>query len=199
MSEAAEVRPRGRPRSAEAHGAILGATAALLAEGGFAQLTMDAVALRAGVSKATVYRRWGSKEELTMAVVDSMPYALEPPHTGSVEGDLLAFTQIQIDRIADTPLPRMMPRLMAETFNYPDLHTAIVEGAVNVLRGSLATILRRGIERGELREDIDVELAIDVLHGTIVYRILLSAGDMRSVVGYGPRMFRLLLEGLHTQ
>ncbi len=103
MSEAAPTRTRGRPRSAEAHGAILGAAAALLAEGGFAQLTMEAVAMRAGVSKATVYRRWGSKEELVMELVTAMPYAGEPPDTGSVEGDLLELTQIQIDRIADTP------------------------------------------------------------------------------------------------
>jgi len=196
LSEAAPPRPRGRPRSAEAHGAILGATAALLAEGGFAQLTMEAVAVRAGVSKATVYRRWGSKEELVLELVSSMPYAGEPPDTGSVEGDLLELTQIQIDRIADTPLPRMMPRLMAETFEHPELHAAIVEHGVDVLRGSLGTILRRGIERGELREDVDVELAVDALHGSIVYRILLYGGDIRQVVGYGPRMYRLLLQGL---
>ena len=105
-------------------------------------------------------------------------------------------TPTQIDRIADTPLPRMMPRLLAETFDHPELHTAIVEGAVNVLRKTLAAILRRGIERGELRKDIDIDLAVDALHGTIVYRILLSGGDIRTVVGYGPRIYGLLLQGL---
>jgi AcrR family transcriptional regulator len=196
VSEVAPPRPRGRPRSAEAHGAILGAAAALLAEGGFAQLTMEAVASRAGVSKATVYRRWKSKEDLVLELVSAMPYGGEPPDTGSVEGDLVELTQIQIDRIADTPLPRMMPRLLAETFDAPDLHDAIVENAVDVLRGTIAAILRHGIERGELRSDFDVELAVDALHGSIVYRILLGGGDLRQVVGYGPRMYRLLLQGL---
>lgn len=196
MSEAAPPRPRGRPRSAEAHGAILGATAALLAEGGFAQLTMEAVAARAGVSKATVYRRWKSKEDLVLSVVSEMPYGGEPPDTGSVEGDLVALAQIQIDRIAHTPLPRMMPRLLAETFEVPDLHAAIVEHGVGVLRDALGAILRRGVERGELRDDFDLDLAVDALHGSIVYRILLTGGDIRHVAGYGPRMYGLLLQGL---
>lgn len=197
MSSEVTARPRGRPRSAAADDAILGATAALLAEGGFGALTMEAVALRAGVSKATLYRRWKSKEDLVMHLVSQMPYAGPAPDTGTTLGDLEELTQIQIDRIADTPLPRMMPRLLAETFDAPDLHAAIVERGVNVLRDTLATIVGRGMDRGELRADLDVELVVDALHGAIVYRILLSAGDVRSVVGYGPRMFELLLRGLH--
>jgi len=194
--EASAPRPRGRPRSAEAHGAILGAAAALLAEGGFAALTMEAVALRAGVSKTTVYRRWNSKEELVTDLVSQMPYSGPAPDTGSFGGDLEALTQIQIDRIADTPLPRVMPRLLAETFDSPELHATIVEQGVNVLRGTLATLVRRGMERGELRDDLDVELVVDALHGTIVYRILLAAGDLRAVAGYPPRMLELLMRGL---
>lgn len=194
--EAPASRPRGRPRSAEAHGAILGATAALLAEGGFAGLTMEAVALRAGVSKATVYRRWKSKEELVMSLVSQMPYGGPAPDTGSLAGDLQALAQLQIERIADTPMPRVMPRLLAETFDAPELHAAIVDGAVNVLRGTLATMVRRGMERGELRDDLDVELVVDAMHGTIVYRVLLAAGDLRAVAGYPARMLELLMRGL---
>jgi len=197
--EAPASRPRGRPRSAEAHGAILGAAAALLAEGGFAGLTMEAVALRAGVSKATVYRRWKSKEQLVMSLVSQMPYGGPAPDTGSIAGDVQALTQIQIDRLADTPMPRVMPRLLAETFDAPELHAAIVERGVNVLRGTLATMVRRGMERGELRDDLDVELVVDAMHGTIVYRMLLAAGDLRAVAGYAPPMLELLMRGMRPE
>ncbi len=187
---------RGRPRSAEAHGAILGAAAALLAEGGFTQLTMEAVAARAGVSKATVYRRWGSKEELVLDLVTSMPYPGEAPDTGSVEGDLLELTRIQIDRIADTPLPRMMPRLMAETFEHPELHAAIVEHVSTCCAtlwppSSAAASSAASCARTSTSSWRSTPCTARSCTGSC-----LSGGDIRSVVGYGPRMYGLLLQGL---
>ncbi len=65
-----------------------------------------------------------------------------------------------------------------------------------MFRGTLATMIRRAMERGELRDDLDIKLVVDAMHGTIVYRMLVAAGDHRAVAGYPPRMLEMLMRGL---
>jgi AcrR family transcriptional regulator len=190
--EAAPARGRGRPRSAEAHQAILGATLTLLDEVGYRALTIEAVAARAGVGKTTIYRRWPSKLELVVEAVAEMRPPLPTEDTGSLQGDFLAFQRGQISRVAAGPMPRIAPRLLAESVSDRELHEAVQRELIDPIRTAIGEVLQRGVDRGELRADLDVELATDVVHGTVVYRILRSEGDLLAAVAPVPRVLDLL-------
>jgi AcrR family transcriptional regulator len=195
----APARPRGRPRSAEAHGAILSAAIALLAEHGLRGLSIEAVAAEAGVGKTTIYRRWSSKEELIVEAVEHIrPPAGELPDTGSFVGDLMALAALQEERLAATAAPRLVPILLSESTDNPELHALLVERLVRPLRAILTEFVRRGVERGELRSDLDVEPLVDVIHGTPVYRLLLTGGDLTGIRDRMARVVRLLMEGVSS-
>jgi len=191
-AEAAPARGRGRPRSAEAHQAILGATLTLLDEVGYRALTIEAVAARAGVGKTTIYRRWPSKLELVVEAVAEMRPPLPTEDTGSLQGDFLAFQRGQISRVAAGPMPRIAPRLLAESVSDRELHEAVQRELIDPIRTAIGEVLQRGVDRGELRADLDLELATDVVHGTVVYRILRSEGDLLAAVAPVPRVLDLL-------
>ena len=100
MSEAADTRRPGRPRSAEAHAAILRAALELAVSGGLSGLSMEAIAARAGVGKATIYRRWKTKEALFAEAIGSIAVMPDIPDTGTVRGDLDAASSAAIGRLA---------------------------------------------------------------------------------------------------
>ena len=172
-AEAAPARGRGRPRSAEAHQAILGATLTLLDEVGYRALTIEAVAARAGVGKTTIYRRWPSKLELVVEAVAEMRPPLPTEDTGSLQGDFLAFQRGQISRVAAGPMPRIAPRLLAESVSDRELHEAVQRELIDPIRTAIGEVLQRGVDRGELRADLDVELTLAMLIGPVlVQRVL---------------------------
>jgi AcrR family transcriptional regulator len=191
-ADSSPARGRGRPRSAEAHQAILSATLTLLDEIGYRALTIEAVAARAGVGKTTIYRRWPSKLELVIEAVGEVRPPLPTEDTGSLQGDFLAFQRGQISRVAAGPLPRIAPRLLAESVSDRELHEAVQRVLIEPIRTAIGEVLQRGIDRGELRADLDLELATDVIHGTVVYRILRSQGDLLAAVAPVPRVMDLL-------
>ncbi len=189
-------RSPGRPRSAEAHQAILTATVELLAEQGLRGLSIEAVAARAGVGKTTIYRRWDSKDELVADAAAMVPPPHLPPDQGSLIGDLGAIAAVQQARLESTQLPRLLPRVLSDSADDPELHALIVERAVQPLRAMIGEVVRRAIERGELRPDLDVEATVDVLHALPVYRILIHGGDLQRALAPLPGLFALLIEGL---
>jgi len=191
-AEGAPARGRGRPRSEVAHRAILVATLELLDEAGYRALAIETVAKRAGVGKTTIYRRWPSKLELAIDAMHELRPPGPPEDTGSLEGDFGAFQRAQVERVARTPLPRVAPRLISEAVGDPELHAAIMRELIDPVREAVREVLRRGVERGELRPDLDLDLATDIVHGTVVYRIMLSQGDILSAAGAVPRVLDLL-------
>ena len=191
-AKTAPARGRGRPRSETAHRAILDATLTLLDEGGYRPLTIEAVAARAGVGKTTIYRRWPSKLELVIEAVSELRPALPTEDTGSLQGDFNAFQRTQITRVAAGPLPRIAPRLIAESVGDEELHAAIKRELIEPIREALGEVLRRGVDRGELRRDLDLELATDIVHGTLVYRMLLSQGNLMAAANVVPRVLDLM-------
>ncbi|HYN52083.1 MAG TPA: TetR/AcrR family transcriptional regulator [Thermoleophilaceae bacterium] len=191
-ANSAPARGRGRPRSEQAHRAILDATLTLLDEGGYGPLTIEAVAARAGVGKTTIYRRWPSKLELVIEAVGEMRPPLPTEDTGSVQGDFLAFQRNQINRVAAGPLPRVAPRLIAESVGDAELQAVVQRELIAPVRQAIGEVLQRGVDRGELLADLDVELATDIVHGTVVYRILTSQGDLLGAVSAIPRVLDLL-------
>lgn len=183
---------RGRPRSAEAHRAILDATLTMLDEIGYGALTIEGVAARAGVGKTTIYRRWPSKLELAVDAVAEMRPEFPPEDAGSLEGDFAAVQRNQVARAAAGPVPRILPRMLAESMGDADLHRAIRQELIDPIRAVIGEVLRRGVERGELPPDLDFELATDMVHGTVVYRILLSQGDLAGALTAVPRVLDLM-------
>ena len=192
MSTAAR-RP-GRPRSAEAHQAILQAALDLAVEGGLAGMSMEGIAARSGVGKATIYRRWPTKHALLADALRSILATVQAPDTGSVRSDFVALAE---QALANAPgALRLMPRLMIEGAEDPELLAVCREVLVDPRRAATREILRRAVERGELRADLDLELAIDALAGPLIYRVLINGGDPRVVDGMAERLVDLILPGL---
>jgi AcrR family transcriptional regulator len=195
VTEAADTRRPGRPRSPEAHAAILRAALELAVEGGLAGLSMEAIAARAGVGKATIYRRWKSKEELFAEAIGMIAVNPEVPDTGSVRGDFEAASGAAVERMAPEAF-RVLPRLLADAADDPELLAALHAALVRPRRAAIAAVLRRGIERGELRADIDVDLVSDMLIGPLIARVLLAGGDPRALDGMPMRIYDTLAAGI---
>ncbi|MFI5046960.1 MAG: TetR/AcrR family transcriptional regulator [Acidimicrobiia bacterium] len=171
-------RAPGRPRSVEADDAILEAAIELFAETGYEGLSVEAVAARAGVGKATVYRRYSCKVELVVAACRAYAdLGREPPDTGSLESDLRSLLHTLVDLLTTTPVGRMMPMLVAERTRVPEL-AAEQRALVREKRRRHQAVVERAIARGELRSDIDPELVIDACVGPVFYRFLVSGAPI---------------------
>lgn len=185
----------GRPRSAQADQAIVAATLQLLMEDGYRGLRMEAVVARSGVGKATLYRRFGSKAELVASVVRHLNQDLRAPDTGSVRGDYVAISEAVLAAMRTTGAAVFLPRLLAESASDPELHAIFYENLVGPRRAALREVIERGLARGELREDLDVDLVIDILTGPHIYRALISAGDVEQL--FGPaELYDTVMRGL---
>jgi AcrR family transcriptional regulator len=172
------LRPLGRPRDERADRAILTATLELMAEDGVRDLRMDDVAQRAGVGKATIYRRYRSKEELVTAAVAGLVSDIEIPDTGSTRGDLLALMLDAVEVYNGSVQAAAMPSLVEAMGRDAGLARVVREGFLVGRRAALAAVVQRGVERGELRADVDLELALDVLGGPLFYRLLITGGPI---------------------
>jgi AcrR family transcriptional regulator len=166
----------GRPRSEEAHRAILDATLSLLVEVGYSGLTVEGVASRAGVGKATIYRRWASKEELVLDALKTAPPTIPTPNTGSVRGDLVAWATALAKRFRDAPANDVLPHLI-EAAVFDDRVRESLSVYLHGRQDTVRTILERGVERGELAA-ADVELMIDVLIAPFLYRRLMTGAPI---------------------
>ena len=167
------LRRGGRPRSARAERAILQATLELLAEGGVGRLTVEGVAVRAGVAKTTVYRRYRSKYDLGLAVlIDLVDEMGAVPDMGETRRELLTFVEGAVRVLSGTLMGRIMQGLVSDLAADPGLATAFRAGAVARRQRALADILARAVARGDLRPDTDPELAYELLLGPVYYRLL---------------------------
>ena len=175
-----QARPPGRPRSERAHRAILQAANELLESEGFAAVTVEAIAERAGVSKATIYRWWPNKAAVVMDGFLSIVSIEVPfPHTGHAREDI----RIHMRRLAEGFSGKIgctVAALIAEGQSDPELAEALRSRWLSVRRAEAREILELGIECGELREDLDLEVAVDVLYGPIYYRMLVGHAPLES-------------------
>jgi len=160
----------GRPRSEQAEQAIIEATLDLFAEKGFEGVCVELVAARAGVGKATIYRRWPNKEELLLAALGSLKSPLPDPKGVSVRDDLVAMVEVMCADKADPRKARRYALLLGEGEKYPRLMARYKETVVEPRREVIRSVIRRGIETGELRADTDVEVAVLALSGTVMAR-----------------------------
>jgi AcrR family transcriptional regulator len=177
---AAHVRPakRGRPRRADADAAILTAALELLAEVGVAGLSMDLLAQRAGVGKATIYRRWESKEALILDALRTTTTPIPVPDEGSLREDLHAYMDAVIAHFS--PPGRgsdVLPHLI-EASCYDEQLRASLDAYLRERQSTTRLLLHRGMERGELAADTDVDLLTDVILAPFFYRHLLTGAPV---------------------
>jgi AcrR family transcriptional regulator len=171
-------RSLGRPRDERADRAIVTATLELMAEDGVRDLRMDDVAARARVGKATIYRRYRSKDELD---------------TGSTRVDLLGLMRGAVDVYKGSAEAAAMPSLVDAMSRDAELARAVREGFLAARRDALRAVLERGVERGDLRAGLDFELALDVLGGPLFYRLLVTGGPIDRDLAEG--VVELILRG----
>jgi len=166
-------RSPGRPRSEQARVAILRSTLKLLGENGFSDLTIEAVAARARVGKATVYRWWPNKAALIAdAFAGSTTRKLHFPDTGSVYTDMSQQMR-QLVKVFRSRRGRIVSAILGAGQSDRALIAAFRERFLWPRRQEAYATLRRGIVRGELREDIDLDLLLDSLYGPIYMRFLI--------------------------
>jgi AcrR family transcriptional regulator len=167
------VAPRGRPRRASARKAIVDATLALLAERGFQAATMEAIALRAGVGRNTIYRRWSSKEELIVEALEELIADLDIREREEDVYSLLLDWIRDFARIFGDPLyGRILPVVLGELQQNPAFAEVYAEQVVRPRYEALVGVLLRAVERGELRRDADVEQIADLLAAPPFVRVL---------------------------
>jgi AcrR family transcriptional regulator len=166
---------RGRPRSAEADRAILAATLDLLASRGVAGMSIEEIAARAGVGKATIYRRWPSKGLLALdAFVTSFQAEQPLPDTGTLRGDLIAALTAWVRAVTQTSAGPMLTGLIAEAQHDPSLRAAWRERVLEPLRVQHRIMLDRAVARGEIPATVDQEVVLDLFFGAAQHRLLLG-------------------------
>ncbi|MCZ2810000.1 TetR/AcrR family transcriptional regulator [Modestobacter sp. VKM Ac-2979] len=149
-ADAARPGRGGRPRDPSRDGAIRQAILQVLAESGYAALTMDAVASAAGVGKATIYRRWRTKSELVAdAVAELSQTSIEPPDTGSLEGDLRLLLHWLVDAV-NGPLGAATLSLLSALPHEPELREAFHSGPMEVWGSAFRQVWERAEARGEV-------------------------------------------------
>ena len=166
-------RPPGRPRSEQARQAILRSTLKVLGETGFSDLTIEEVADRARVGKATVYRWWPNKGALIAdAFASSTTPRLHFPDTGSILTDMSRQMR-QVIKIFRSPRGRIVSAILAAGQSDREVIAAFRERFLKPRRREAYETLRRGVRRGELRKDVDRDLLLDSLYGPIYMRFLI--------------------------
>ncbi len=184
---------RGRPRDARSHAAILKATLNLLNELGYQRLTMEGVAKRAGVGKATLYRWWSSKLDLLLeAAAPHLEIGLVPD-TGSTRRDLTAGVEQAIATYSDPIAAHVIFVVIADLEEDPRFKETFRGTWVYPWRASMASAMERGIARGDLPANLDVQFAIDLLVGTIFQRVLIIHEPMTE--GLAQRLVDLVTNG----
>jgi AcrR family transcriptional regulator len=188
-------RPPGRPRSESIRVAILRTTLKLLGENGFSDLTIADVAARASVGKATVYRWWPDKAAL---IADAFSRSATPelhfPDTGSVDTDMSQQMR-QLIKIFRSRRGRIVSAILGGGQSDRDLIKAFRDRFLWPRRREAYATLQRGIERGELRRNVDMDLLLDSLYGPIYMRFLIRHDNLTPE--FVDHLCELVLTGAH--
>ncbi len=187
---------RRRRASSDVEDAILAATLDILDEVGFADLTVEAVAVRSGAAKTAVYRRWPSKVPLVVEALTRSRPEWPVPDTGDLRTDLISLWQI-----LDVPGHRWVERILPLVASYlgpgdDDLAALLHERYFEPRLQAIRVIVHRAVARGQIRSDADPELAFDLLFGPLAYRYVRGLPPDAQTVG---RIVDLALEGLRPR
>ena len=165
----------GRRRSEQSRLAILTAAYELVAEVGYARLTIEGIAARAGTGKQTIYRWWPSKFEILMdTFLEDAAGALEIPDTGTAAGDLRHHLRQLAAFLSGEPAGQVMLALIGQAQQDAGIARAFQQRFLDERRALDRTILERAAARGDIRADTDLDLVIDMIYGPVYHRVLLT-------------------------
>lgn len=181
---------RGRPRSSEVHRNILETTLHLLAEVGVEKLSIEMVAQRAGVGKASIYRRWANKESLIVDALEQIKPEFNMPSQGNLNGDLYELASHFVQRM-NTPLGKQMLSLLISTLaGSSQISESFWENHSLPKTKEISSIIDRYRQNERLSDDANVDLAADLLIGFIMYQLLFKplTIDLNSSLKQGIEM-----------
>ncbi len=164
---------QGRPRSDQARRDICDAFREILIEDGFDKIRMEHVAARAGVGKATIYRHWSSKQALAQEVLSELasPY-IAVPDISDTRAELLVTVLHPMRALTETDFGPVIRALLSEIARDPELGDPFRDTVVRARRTEVARVIERGIRRGDLRPDLDAEVATEMLIGPVYFRLM---------------------------
>jgi len=173
------IRKPGRPRSAQAHKAIIEATLELLAEEGLQGLSIEDVAARAGVGKTTIYRRWPSKEELVMNAIHELQVDLSTVNTGNFRNDITMLFKSTYQSLKAHPLlEQLVPRFIGEFYSHPEIFQTFLKQLVIPRFQNFFDMVEQAKAREEIRNDIDPTLVMDLLAGSLYFHLIVTRNTM---------------------
>lgn len=161
------------PRVARSRAAVIDATLELLGEGGFAGLSVDAIARRSGVARTTIYRHWSTLAEIAHEAAMSTVGIKAVPDTGDSRADLRAHIGALADKLNHSAWGRMLPVLVDAAGRDPEI-LELQRQFTAERRTAAMAIARAGVERGEIRADVDLDLVGEMLVGAIFTRHLVT-------------------------
>jgi AcrR family transcriptional regulator len=214
-------RPRGRPRSLEARRAILKATHELLAEGGLPAVTIEGIAARAGVGKPTIYRTWPNAHAVAMAALmendnssepaDAAGHRVSPPSAATSKtseaptaneegsGSALAALRTQLHEVArvfSAPLGRSVTQMIAAAEPDTELSKAFRNHFILARRNEGRAFLATAMLSGEIRQDLDIDVGLDLIYAPVFYRLLMGHAPLTS--RFIDDVLNLALQGILT-
>jgi AcrR family transcriptional regulator len=185
----------GRPRNPEIDAAVLSATLAALDEYGYGRLTIEEIARRAGTTKPAIYRRWPSRQRLVLAALDQRLGAARAPDTGCTLCDLDECLKVFVAAFRRMP-PDVLGPLFADCAGDRELRAAFMTTLFEPPRTAVRETLDRAHGRGDLREDVDLDLVLDLIGSFVHYRVLFGHAPTSNVEIEGA--VEALLQGIAT-
>ncbi len=183
----------GRPRSERARLAVLEAAADLLIEGGLATTTIEAVAARAGVSKVTIYKWWPTRGSVAVdAYFHRFRETIEFEDSGDLAADLTAQVGLLVEAFGGRA-GRVMAELIGLAQSDPELAATLRDRWLDPRRAASAAVLRRAVERGQLRPDTDIAALLDQLYAPVYYRLTMGHEPLDGRLA--PTLVRTVLDG----
>ena len=181
------------PRPRRAQDEVLRTTLDVLAERGVSGLSVDTVAERAGISKATIYRHWKSRAGLIHAAISSVQPEVATPETGTLRGDLIALLQLLLDYFDSPMIASIFPSLLDAAVRDPE-YAALRQDTLRKGRAEFERAIGRAVKRGELPKRIDKRLLVDLVRAPVVYRrvvaqVPVTRREVEAIVDAVLRMF----------
>lgn len=171
------VEAMARPRSEAANRAAIATTTALLVSEGIEAVTMEEVAARSGVAKSTLYRHFGSREELIAAAARSCQVVFETPDTGSLESDLRHLFEAHRCSAEEQTLNELLPVLLDGAKREPDLRH-LVDDLLENRRRPIRTVIRLAQLRGEVAADLDLDTALAIVLGPFTFQKVIQQAEI---------------------
>ncbi|MFF3287080.1 TetR/AcrR family transcriptional regulator [Streptomyces sp. NPDC003023] len=164
----------GRPRDPAIDAAVVAATLDVLREHGYARFALETVAARAGTTKASIRRRWPTRQGLVIDALASVLATPPVPDNGCTRCDLTESVKLLTEALLDRLPPGVLAPLVADCAHDPDLHQRLTDALVRPSRHAATVAVRRAVDRGDLRAGVDPDLLVDLLASVVYQRALLG-------------------------